>query len=50
MAGDGAAVAGYDGHRSGTDCSDLVLAVRPEGDAAIYPDFVTIEKGYRVAA
>ena len=40
----------YDGHRSGTDCSDPLLAVKPDGETAIYPDFVTIAQGYRVTA
>lgn len=40
----------YNGHRSGTDLSDPLTAVKPAEEADIYPDFVTIAKGYRIKA
>jgi acetolactate synthase-1/2/3 large subunit len=39
----------YQGHRSGSDLSDP-MAVKPAGETDVYPDFVTIAAGYRVAA
>jgi hypothetical protein len=39
----------YDGHRAESDMSDP-MAVKDPGDIDIYPDFVTIAKGYRVSA
>jgi acetolactate synthase I/II/III large subunit len=38
----------YDGHRSGSGMSDPVMAVKPQGEIDIYPDFVMIAAGYRV--
>jgi acetolactate synthase-1/2/3 large subunit len=40
----------YGGHRSGSGMSDPATAVKPDGEADIYPDFVTIAAGYRVRA
>jgi acetolactate synthase-1/2/3 large subunit len=39
----------YDGHRADSATSDP-MAVKPAGEADIYPDFVTIAAGYRVRA
>jgi acetolactate synthase-1/2/3 large subunit len=39
----------YDGHRSGTSLADPMAVKRP-GEADIYPDFLAIAHGYRVAA
>lgn len=39
----------YSGHRAESALSDP-MAVKAPGDEDIYPDFVTIAKGYRVAA
>ncbi|MDA0822173.1 MAG: biosynthetic-type acetolactate synthase large subunit [Proteobacteria bacterium] len=39
----------YSGHRAGSALSDP-MAVKPAGETDIYPDFVTIAAGYRVAA
>lgn len=39
----------YQGHRSCSDLSDP-MAVKPAGSSDVYPDFVTIAAGYRVAA
>lgn len=39
----------YSGHRAGSDLSDP-MSVKAADDADIYPDFVTIAAGYRVAA
>ena len=39
----------YQGHRSATDLSDP-MAVKPADTMDIYPDFITIAKGYRVKA
>jgi acetolactate synthase-1/2/3 large subunit len=38
----------YGGHRAGTDLSDPHCQVKSPADPDIYPDFVTIAKGYRV--
>jgi len=40
----------YDGHRSCSDLSDPLSEVKGEGDQGIYPDFLTIARGYRVKA
>lgn len=40
----------YDGHRSSSALSDPLSEVRPDGVPEIYPDFVAIAGGYRVAA
>ena len=40
----------YAGHHAGSDLSDPLTAVSVEGDTDIYPDFVTIAAGYRIAA
>jgi acetolactate synthase-1/2/3 large subunit len=40
----------YRGHRSGSDLSDPLMQVKAEGDPDIYPDFVRIADGYRIAA
>jgi acetolactate synthase-1/2/3 large subunit len=40
----------YEGHRSGSAMADPMTAVKPQGAADIYPDFVTIAAGYRVRA
>ena len=40
----------YAGHRSGSDLSDPLSDVKPEGEQGVYPDFVTIARGYRVQA
>jgi acetolactate synthase-1/2/3 large subunit len=39
----------YDKHRSGSDMSDP-MAVKPAGEADIYPNFLKIAEGYRVVA
>ncbi|EAQ96312.1 biosynthetic-type acetolactate synthase large subunit [Congregibacter litoralis] len=39
----------YDSHRAGSDLSDP-MAVKSSDDADIYPDFLSIAKGYRVTA
>jgi len=39
----------YDKHRSGSDLSDP-MAVKPAGERDIYPNFLKIAEGYRVAA
>ncbi|WP_404305648.1 biosynthetic-type acetolactate synthase large subunit [Neorhodopirellula lusitana] len=39
----------YDGHRSGTALGDPMAVKRP-GEEDIYPDFLSIAKGYRVKA
>ena len=39
----------YDGHRAESDMADP-MAVKEPGDIDIYPDFVTIAKGYRINA
>ncbi|WP_230198366.1 thiamine pyrophosphate-dependent enzyme [Luminiphilus syltensis] len=39
----------YDGHRAESDMSDP-MRVKADDDLDIYPNFVTIAKGYRVAA
>ena len=38
----------YDGHRSCSDLSDPVSEVKTPAEAGIYPDFLTIARGYRV--
>ncbi len=38
----------YDGHRSCSDLSDPLSEVKGEGEQGIYPDFLTIARGYRV--
>ena len=40
----------YDGHRSGTDLSDPRRKKKASDGQDIYPDFITIAKGYRVEA
>ncbi|MCG3177920.1 MAG: Acetolactate synthase isozyme 2 large subunit [Phycisphaerae bacterium] len=40
----------YKGHRAESALSDPATQVRPDGESGIYPDFVTIAKGYRVRA
>ena len=40
----------YGGHRAGTDLSDPHFQVKSPLSQDIYPDFVTIAKGYRVEA
>ncbi len=39
----------YDGHRAESDMADPMV-VKDPGDIDIYPDFVTIAKGYRINA
>lgn len=39
----------YGGHRASSSLGDP-MSVKPDGEADIYPDFVTIAAGYRVAA
>lgn len=39
----------YDAHRAGSDLSDP-MAVKASDDTDIYPDFLSIAKGYRVTA
>lgn len=40
----------YDGHRACSDLSDPLTQVKATGDTDIYPDFLSIAKGYRVNA
>jgi acetolactate synthase-1/2/3 large subunit len=40
----------YDGHRSCTDLSDPMSEVKGNADDGVYPDFLSIAKGYRVKA
>ena len=40
----------YDGHRSCTDLSDPMSEVKGDGEPGVYPDFLSIAKGYRVKA
>jgi acetolactate synthase-1/2/3 large subunit len=40
----------YDGHRSCTDLSDPMSEVKGEEEQGVYPDFLSIAKGYRVRA
>jgi len=40
----------YDGHRSCTDLSDPMSAVKGDGEQGVYPDFLSIASGYRVRA
>ncbi len=40
----------YDGNRAGTDQSDPWCQIKTANKQDIYPDFVTIAQGYRVAA
>jgi acetolactate synthase-1/2/3 large subunit len=40
----------YEGRRACSDLSDPLSEVKADGDAGIYPDFVTIARGYRVKA
>lgn len=40
----------YDGHRACSDLSDPLCKVKPDGEPAIYPDFLTIAAGYGVKA
>ena len=40
----------YDGHRACSDLSDPLMQVKAEGEADIYPDFLSIARGYRVKA
>jgi len=40
----------YGGHRSCSDLSDPMSGVKAQGEPGIYPDFITIAKGYLVKA
>jgi len=40
----------YEGHRSCSDLSDPMSAVKEAGEKGIYPDFLAISQGYRVKA
>ncbi len=40
----------YDGHRACSDLSDPMMKVKCAEDMDIYPDFITIAAGYRIAA
>jgi acetolactate synthase I/II/III large subunit len=40
----------YDGHRACSDLSDPMMEVKRAEDMDIYPDFITIAAGYRIAA
>jgi acetolactate synthase-1/2/3 large subunit len=40
----------YDGHRACSDLSDPLMEVKRAEDIDIYPDFITIARGYRVTA
>jgi len=40
----------YDGHRSCSDLSDPIAEVKGDGEQGIYPDFLSIARGYRVKA
>jgi acetolactate synthase I/II/III large subunit len=40
----------YDGHRACSDLSDPLMEVKRTEDIDIYPDFLSIAKGYRVQA
>ena len=40
----------YDGHRACSDLSDPMMEVKRAEDMDIYPDFITIAGGYRIAA
>jgi len=40
----------YEGHRSCSDLSDPMSAVKEAGEKGIYPDFLAISRGYRVTA
>jgi len=40
----------YDGQRSGSNLADPMSQVKREDEQDIYPDFITIAKGYRVNA
>jgi len=40
----------YDGHRSCTDLSDPMSEVKGDEEQGVYPDFLSIAKGYRVKA
>ena len=40
----------YDGHRACSDLSDPLMQVKTENETDIYPDFLSIAKGYRVSA
>ena len=40
----------YDGHRSCTDLSDPMSEVKGDEEQGVYPDFLSIAKGYRVRA
>lgn len=40
----------YDGHRAGSDLSDPLTEVAPQGNAGVYPDFLSIAAGYKVEA
>ena len=40
----------YDGHRACSDLGDPLMEVKPAGEQDIYPDFISIARGYRVQA
>lgn len=40
----------YDGHRACSDLSDPLMQVKRAADTDIYPDFITIARGYRITA
>jgi acetolactate synthase-1/2/3 large subunit len=40
----------YDGHRSCTDLSDPMSEVKGDDEQGVYPDFLSIARGYRVRA
>jgi len=40
----------YDGQRSGSNLADPMSQVKRDDEQDIYPDFITIAKGYRVNA
>jgi acetolactate synthase-1/2/3 large subunit len=40
----------YEGRRAGSDLSDPMSAVKPDGEIDVYPDFLAIAHGYRVKA
>jgi acetolactate synthase-1/2/3 large subunit len=40
----------YDGHRSNSDLSDPISAVKDVEEKGVYPDFLAIAQGYRIKA
>jgi acetolactate synthase-1/2/3 large subunit len=40
----------YDGHRACSDLSDPLMKVKPDDESEIYPDFLSIARGYRVTS